>query len=137
MVMNTINSPSAPSAYERRIHPKPETKKPREMIRGKKLGDGIWIEPSGSAGSTFRPDTLAEKNSSYSFTKGSWAKLYSGTGEGVVHSSVRPSQGSAPATSPRIEVTTTLYSRTRTPAAMKKAPMVLTRLKVSSPSPGR
>ena len=50
------------------------------------------------------------------------AKLYSGGGEGVVHSSVRASHGSAPASSPALRLETTLKMNTRIDSAIVNAP---------------
>src|SRR5439155_7635012 len=61
-------------------------------------------------------------------TTGTVAKLYSGGGELVLHSSVQASQGSSPATAPERSERMTFSTSARMPAAWKSTPIDATRL---------
>ena len=62
------------------------------------------------------------------------AKLYSGAGDGIDHSSVRPSsQGSLVALRGFADVTTILIKNTIVPIPIKNAPMVLIKFKLLKP----
>ena len=78
---------------------------PSPYGRSRELVGRLW-PPAGTG--TRRPSLsstyLRCQKSSSACTTGISAKLYSGGGEGIVHSSVRPSHGSAPAVSPRFRV---------------------------------
>src|SRR5579862_629883 len=125
---------------------------PSASTNGQYDGDGMWI-PCGSWGSrrggivaaslggsfTSRPSSssvyLRCQNSSREVTTGISAKLYSGGGDDVSHSSVRASHGSSPQSSPRWRVKMTLTRNTSTDVAMMKAPIVAMRLSVPQPMP--
>src|SRR4051794_40647666 len=99
--------------------------RPSASTKGQNDGDGMWmswgsfgsrrggITTDSLAGSfTSRPSSssvyLRCQNSSRCETTGISAKLYSGGGEEVIHSSVRASQGSSPQYSSLRIVTMTL-----------------------------
>ena len=63
------------------------------------------------------------------------AKLYSGGGEGIVHSSVAPCHGSGPAGEPRNQLTTRFASSTTIPTVVMYEPIVSARLSGPQPSP--
>ena len=70
-------------------------------------GAVVATPPAGQAarGGPPRPRcTCGARSRRRAWTSGISAKLYSGTGDGIDHSSVRPSHGSALATSPRAAV---------------------------------
>jgi hypothetical protein len=68
-------------------------------------------------------------------TVGTSAKLYTGVGDGIDHSRVRPSHGSAPAISPFVRVRHTFHKKTSTDRAMMNDPMVASRFQNSKPRP--
>src|SRR5271169_533693 len=69
-------------------------------------------------------------------TTGVTAKLYSGGGEVVDHSSVHASHGSFPAGSPFKSDQARLATNTSTPAIWKNTPTVTIRFQISHPRPG-
>src|SRR5438477_12708009 len=111
---------------------------PEAAISGKYDGDGMCIEwtstsscascaaPAGTATGT--PSAFSTyfrcHQSSTLWTVGTTAKLYSGGGEGIDHSRVRPSHGSAPASSPRVVLEMKLIRKISTENAMINAPAV-------------
>src|SRR5215510_5756026 len=111
---------------------------------GQYEGGGMWMaEMSTCAGGvTFRGGVpwpspyFCTQKSSRSWTTGSTAKLYTGGGEGMVHSRVRPSQGSAGAGAPERVVDITLARKTRSDSAMMKTPIVETRFQKFQPRSG-
>src|SRR5688572_23202985 len=106
-------------------------------------GDGRSIRSTGSAGCSGVPSSrtctdvslvgpyLWSQNGRALLTSGIAAKLYSGGGEDVVHSSVAPSHGSFPASSPARVLLHAFTKKTSTPSAITKAPTVATRFHVS------
>src|SRR5262245_62032640 len=76
------------------------------------------------------------QKSSRVWTSGMRAKLYTGGGEGMLHSSVRPSQGSGLATSPDRAVLMTFTMKTTNDSAMVNAPIVETRFQKFQPRSG-
>ena len=78
---------------------------------------------------------FSSHQSSRSCTFGISAKLYSGGGDGIDHSRVRPSHGSAPASSPFVQLLHMLYMKNRNPMASMTAPSVETRFQKSQPIP--
>src|SRR6266540_5310047 len=107
-------------------------------------GGGMWMDCGSRAGVGTRvrrgvpwpSPYFCTQNSSRSCTTGSTAKLYTGGGEGIVHSRVRPSHGSAGAGAAERVVLTTLPRKTRKDRAMMKAPMVATRFQKFQPRSG-
>src|SRR5271157_3562247 len=69
-------------------------------------------------------------------TTGIFAKLYSGGGEVVLHSSVHASQGSFPAGLPSKYDPTKFTTQNRTPATWKITPTEIIRFHISQPRPG-
>ncbi|MNR48129.1 hypothetical protein D3C85_1673240 [compost metagenome] len=63
-------------------------------------------------------------------------KLYSGAGDGIVHSKERPSHGSAGAVIGFLAVAMMLIRNTNVPIPMKNAPTVETKLPTSRSYPG-
>src|SRR6266540_5062841 len=84
--------------------------------RGRAAGLAPWPSPYFSS-----------QSSSRSCTVGTSAKLYTGGGDGMDHSRVRPSQGSGPAGVPDRKVFTTLTMKIANDSAMIRAPIVDTR----------
>src|ERR1700682_6324140 len=110
------------------------TKKAPARRMGQYDGGGLWIDVGSSTGPAApfpggvplpSPYFCAQK-SSRSWTTGTVAKLYTGGGDGMVHSSVRPSHGSAGAAAPERVVVITLQMKTRNESTMTNAPMVAT-----------
>src|ERR1043165_4610192 len=126
--------------------------RPSASTNGQYDGDGMWMW-CGSSGSrrggivdaglgasfTSRPSSssvyLRCHHSSRCVTTGISAKLYSGGGDEVIHSSVRPSHGSSSQYSSLRNVAMTLTRNTSTDRAMMNAPIVDMRLSVSQPMP--
>jgi len=94
--------------------------------------------PSGTSRLTLRPCSssvyLRCQSSSRLVTSGISLKLYSGGGDGMVHSSVRASQGSSPTISD-LRVMKTLMMKMRIERAMTKEPTVDTMFHTSQPLP--
>src|SRR5690606_6754005 len=67
-------------------------------------------------------------------TTGETAKLYSGVGLGIIHSTVRASQGSRPEGSPWVFERHQLYMKNRIDRAMVNAPIVSIWFQVSRPA---
>ena len=90
-------------------------------------GAGVppWPSPCFCSHSSSRPCTV-----------GMTPKLWTGGGEAMVHSSVRPSQGSGLATAPARIVFHTLAMKTRNDTAIRKAPTVDTRFQKFHPRSG-
>src|SRR5215470_6081410 len=124
----------------------PETMKRNAPARriGQYDGGGMWMDDVSTCagGVIFRGGVpwpspyFCTQKSSRSRTMGTTAKLYTGGGEGIVHSSVRPSQGSAGAGAPERAVVTTFHRKTSSESAMVKAPMVATRFQKFQPRSG-
>src|SRR6266446_2087452 len=104
----------------------------------------MWMDAGSTAGAGTRfrggvpwpSPYFCTQKSSRSCTTGTTAKLYTGGGDGIVHSRVRPSHGSAGAGAPERVVLTTLARKTRKETAMVKAPMVATRFQKFQPKSG-
>src|SRR5712692_3464285 len=79
---------------------------------------------------------FCSQKSSGPWTVGMRAKLYTGGGEGMDHSSVRPSQGSSPAACPDRIVLATLTMKNKIDTAMMKEPMVDTMFQKFHPRSG-
>ena len=90
-------------------------------------------QEAGRAGPLRPRCTCGARSRRAACTCGTSAKLYSGTGDGIDHSSVRPSHGSALATSPSRSVLITFTRNTSTDSAMTNAPIVASRFMVSQP----
>src|SRR5215831_9133185 len=107
-------------------------------------GGGMWIDEVSTCagGVTLRGGVpwpspyFCTQNSSRSCTVGTTAKLYTGGGEGIVHSRVRPSHGSAGAGAPERVGVTTFHRKMSRESAMVKAPMVATRFQKFQPRSG-
>src|SRR5664279_6555336 len=69
-------------------------------------------------------------------TTGIFAKLYSGGGEAVLHSSVHASHGSLPAGLPLKYDHKKFTTQHKTPAIWKTTPRVTIRFQISHPRPG-
>src|ERR1700693_3094500 len=104
----------------------------------------MWMDAGSSAGAAApflggvpwpSPYFCAQK-SSRSWTTGTVAKLYTGGGEGMVHSSVRPSHGSAGAAAPDRVFLNTFKRKTRNDSTMISAPPVATRFQKFHPRSG-
>src|SRR3954471_11886803 len=96
--------------------------------------------PSSTPSPTARRRRSARRSASSQFgyalvTVGVTAKLTSGGGDGTVHSSVGPRQGSEPDGTPRLYETTRLPRQTRIPASVRKPPTVSAKLYAVQPSP--
>src|SRR5215468_8871779 len=76
------------------------------------------------------------QKSSRACTTGTTAKLYTGGGDGMVHSSVRPSHGSAGAGAPERVVFTTFKRKTSRENTMISEPTVATRFQKFHPRSG-
>src|SRR6266487_1525552 len=121
----------------------PDTMKRKAPARsmGQYEGGGMWMDDVSTwaggeglrGGMPWPSPYFCTQKSSRSWTMGSTAKLYTGGGEGIVHSRVRPSHGSAGAGAPERVVLTTLPRKTRKDSAMVKAPMVATRFQKFQP----
>src|SRR5215471_10687375 len=108
-------------------------------------GEGMWIAAMswgvaargrGAGLPPWPSPFFCSQNSSRSCTIGSIAKLYTGGGEGIDHSSVRPSQGSGPAGVPERMVLMTLTMNNTNESAMISDPMVETRFQKFQPRSG-
>src|SRR5687767_9311546 len=95
-------------------------------------GGGMWIAAidslvgAGGRGVGWPPwpsPCFCSQRSSRPWEVGSTAKLYTGGGEGMLHSSVRASHGSGPATAPERCVLKALTMNTRIDSAMMNAPI--------------
>src|SRR5258705_4837998 len=116
----------------------PDTMKRKAAARsmGQYEGGGMWMDEvstwaggAGLRGGVPWPSPyFCTQKSSRSWTTGSTAKLYTGGGEGMVHSSVRPSHGSAGAGEPELVVLTPLPRKTTKERALANASIVATRL---------
>jgi hypothetical protein len=106
---------------------------------GQYEGAGMWTGPGPSRRESVgrfpvsSPPYLRSQKSSRSCTVGIRAKFQGGGGEGMDHSSVRPSQGSGPASAPERVVFATLTRNTTKDSAIKKAPTVETRFQKFQP----
>src|SRR6266536_2795641 len=80
--------------------------------------------------------TRASYTGRFDRTGGSRSKLWAGGGEGVAHSSVKPSHGSAGALRGLRRVTITLTRKTRIATAITKAPRVASELRKVQPRSG-
>src|SRR5574342_207565 len=95
----------------------------------------MWIDAvsAWTGGSAFRGGVpcpspcFCTQKSSRAWTVGTAAKLYTGGGEGMVHSSVRPSHGSAGAGAPHRVVAITFKMKTRNDSTITNTPIVETR----------
>ena len=104
----------------------------------------MWIDAgsTGGVGTRFRGGVpwpspyFCTQKSSRSCTTGTTAKLYTGGGDGMVHSSVRPSHGSAGAGAPERVVLNTFQRKTRKDSTMISAPTVATRFQKFHPRSG-
>src|SRR5713101_7184538 len=107
-------------------------------------GGGMGMDAGSTcgAGTFFRGGVpwpspyFCTQKSSRSCTTGTTAKLYTGGGDGMVHSSVRPSHGSAGAGAPERVVLTTFPRKTSRESTMISAPTVATRFQKFHPRSG-
>src|SRR6266849_2935935 len=108
--------------------------------RGKGPGNrGAGVAGGGGAHSYFQSGSsgcLRSHKGRRLFTVGMVAKLYSGGGEVVDHSSVHASHGSLPAGRPRNAERIRLATKVRTPAAWKTTPTAMITFQTSQPRPG-
>src|SRR6266542_6906165 len=106
----------------------PDTMKRKAPARsmGQYEGGGMWMDDVSTCagGEGFRGGVpwpspyFCTQKSSRSCTTGTTAKLYTGGGDGMVHSSVRPSQGSAGAGAPERVVLYTFQRKTSSDSTM-------------------
>src|SRR5260370_4855636 len=99
---------------------------------------GVSEQPDGSATSMPASSSVyfVYQKSSRDWMSGISAKLYSGGGDEIDHSMVRPSHGSLPASAPRRRDTTALTMNISTDTAMMNPPIEMTRLRAVQPRPG-
>src|SRR5215510_3486441 len=124
----------------------PETMKRNAPARriGQYDGGGMWMDEVSTCagGVTLRGGVpwpspyFCTQKSSRSCTTGTTAKLYTGGGDGIVHSSVRPSHGSAGAVTPERVVFTTFKRKTSRESTMISEPTVATRFQKFHPRSG-
>src|SRR6266508_160603 len=107
-------------------------------------GGGMWMDCGSRAGVGTRvrrgapwpSPYFCTQNSSRSCTTGTTAKLYTGGGEGMVHSSVRPSHGSAGAGAAERVVMITFQRKTRNESTITSEPIVATMFQKFQPRSG-
>jgi hypothetical protein len=121
---------------------------PSPATSGQIEGDGRAMDSRGDSGCGGVPSSLVcveisrvgpylwSQNGRALLTVGTTAKLYSGGGEVIVHSSVAASHGSAGAGSPDRRLRATFQKKNTIENAMTNAPTVLTIFQVSQPRPG-
>src|SRR5215469_2788329 len=96
-------------------------------------GYGAGVGAGASAG-TLLCSARRSRSGIKDRTGGTRSKLYGGGGELVAHSSVLPSHGSSPATSPLRQLWTRLITKIRTENATKNAATVMKALVAPQPS---
>src|SRR5919205_2853614 len=128
-------TPMALSMGEK-MKPESTMKTPSATTTGQYDGRGMWISCGISSGAGIHcrgveagwPDAscgyFSAQKASRPSTGGITAKLYSGGGDVVAHSSEEPSQGSLPATSPWIRLCTKFHMKIRIEAEMMNEPIV-------------
>src|SRR6266480_156848 len=113
------------------------TGSPHAATSGHHDPPGMWIGAGGVAGgSRIASWRSVFHRGSRLVTLGMTEKLYAGGGDGMLHSSVAPPQGSFGAACPRRALRHTLKRNTRIETAMRNAPTVEARFRPPTPSSG-
>src|SRR5579875_1489192 len=96
MVTKTPSKPMIARTHHWKMNPAPAMKKNRLMIIGRPELFGIWIGRNGTPLGPLMdsPVFFINHQASRPLMVGMMAKLYSGAGDVVAHSSERPSHGS-------------------------------------------